>query len=113
MCGLLHTSSPDSGLRGKGAVRRLVYTSNTLNDSILQKAIKLAKKTGSDWCVINSEDLTKPYRLGMEAFMRELLDNSEKATKVYEKAETVFSTASDEVMKDVTSLVNKKENREG
>lgn len=100
-CGLLHNLSPDSNLSKKGEVREIFYASKRVELSKLQKMIKLAKI--SNCVVMKSGDLIESYRLGLDAFMKEVQADPTKATKVYEKAEFMFMTYSDENVSDLSS----------
>jgi hypothetical protein len=100
-CGLLHNLSPDSNRSAKGRVRKIFYASKCVELSKLQEMIKLAKIT--NYVVIKSGDLVESYRLGLDAFMKELQADPTKAIKIYEKSEIMFMTCSDENVSDLLS----------
>lgn len=104
-CGLLHNLSPDSTQSKYGKVRKILYASKCIELSKLQEMIKLANI--SNCVVIKSGDLIKSYRLGLDAFMKELQADPTKATKIYEKAEIMFMTCSDENVNDLLSWKKK------
>lgn len=98
-CGLLHNLSSDSNLSERGTVRKIIYASKTIELSKLQEMMKMAKIP--NYVVIKSSELIKSYRLGINNFLKDLLDDPTRAKKVYQKAEIMFMTCSDEKINDL------------
>ena len=98
-CGILHCLSADSDLSEKGKVRTVFYASNDKEKNKLQELLSLHKIP--NYILIGLGELLKAYRLGIDKFMKELLDNPTRATKVYKKAEIMLDLLPDEVMNDL------------
>lgn len=65
----------------------------------LQELIREAKI--SNYVLIKLSELLRAYRLGIDVFKKELLDNPTIANKVYEKAEIMLDILPDRLMNDL------------
>lgn len=101
-CGLVHTLTPDSRLVEQGGVRRIGYAWGTAKSNDLQRLIN--STNWSDKLVsVQVEELYEAWRLGLLAFTKELQENSQRATAVYERANKFFANLAAEPFEEFLS----------
>jgi hypothetical protein len=87
-CGLLHTYMAESRRSREGKARQIWYAWGDASAEELQARIDRADAPPA--VAVHVDDLSSAFRLGVERFKQSILDDSERADLVYDRAGKFF-----------------------
>ena len=87
-CGLVHTYMAESRRSRKGQARQIWYAWGGSSPEELQSWIDRADVPQA--VAVHVDDVSAAFRLGVERFKQSLLDDSERASLVYDRARMFF-----------------------
>lgn len=91
-CGVLHSFTPDSDLSRKGQARTIVYA---WGRSKAEELAEVGKRLGRTEVVLQIGDLIESFRVGLDAYLDEVVHDSERLRKI-EQLETLWFTHLDQ-----------------